>query len=60
MGLEGIIAKRADAPYRAGASTQWLKIKAEQSDDFVIVGFTSPKAAASQLGALQLADYGGR
>ncbi|MDF2773499.1 MAG: ligase, partial [Geminicoccaceae bacterium] len=57
LGLEGIIAKKADAPYRAGRSAQWLKIKAEQTGDFVIVGFTAPKGGRTGLGALQLADY---
>jgi bifunctional non-homologous end joining protein LigD len=57
MGLEGIVAKKADSPYRAGRSSQWLKIKAEPSDDFVIVGFTQPKGTRTGLGALQLADY---
>ncbi|HJU72112.1 MAG TPA: DNA ligase D [Gemmatimonadaceae bacterium] len=57
MGLEGIIAKKADAPYRAGRTPQWLKIKAEKSGDFVIVGFTEPRGSRSGLGALQLADY---
>ena len=59
LGLEGIIAKRADAPYRAGRTAQWLKIKAEQSGDFVIVGFTEPKGSRNHFGALQLADYVG-
>ncbi|MGH7619866.1 MAG: DNA ligase D, partial [Gemmatimonadaceae bacterium] len=56
LGLEGIIAKRADAPYRGGRSDNWQKIKAEKTGDFVIVGFTSPKGGRSHLGALQLAD----
>ena len=57
LGLEGIIAKKADAPYRAGRFGQWLKIKAEATGDFVIVGFTQPKGSRSHLGALQLGDY---
>ena len=57
MGLEGIIAKKADAPYRSGRSAQWLKIKAERTDDFVIVGFTDPRGSRSHFGALQLADF---
>jgi bifunctional non-homologous end joining protein LigD len=57
MGLEGIIAKKADAPYRAGRYNQWLKIKAERTADFVIVGFTQPKGSRGYLGALQLGDY---
>ena len=57
IGLEGIIAKKADAPYRAGRSAQMLKIKAEPTDDFVIVGFTAPRGSRGHLGALQLGDY---
>ncbi len=57
MGLEGIIAKKADEPYRKGRSAQWLKIKAEKTGDFVIVGFTAPKRSRAHIGALQLADY---
>jgi DNA ligase D-like protein (predicted ligase)/DNA ligase D-like protein (predicted 3'-phosphoesterase) len=57
LGLEGIIAKKADAPYRGGRIAQWLKIKAERTGDFVIVGFTEPEGHRHGLGALQLADY---
>jgi bifunctional non-homologous end joining protein LigD len=57
IGLEGIIAKKADAPYRGGRFGQWLKIKAEATGDLVIVGFTAPKGTRGHLGALQLADY---
>jgi bifunctional non-homologous end joining protein LigD len=56
MGMEGIIAKKADSPYRKGRSGQWLKIKAEPTADFVIVGFTEPKRSRGHFGALQLAD----
>jgi bifunctional non-homologous end joining protein LigD len=57
MGLEGIIAKKSDCPYRKGRSPHWLKIKAERTGDFVIVGYTKPKGTRSHLGALQLADW---
>ena len=57
IGLEGIIAKKSDGPYRAGRSSEWLKIKAEPTGDFVIVGFTAPGGSRSHFGALQLADY---
>ena len=56
LGLEGIIAKKADAPYRAGRSDKWLKLKTDRTDDFVIVGFTAPKRSRGHFGALQLAD----
>ncbi len=57
LGLEGIVAKKADSPYRKGRSRDWIKIKAEKTGDFVIVGFTKPKGSRSHLGALQLADW---
>jgi bifunctional non-homologous end joining protein LigD len=61
MGLEGIIAKKADQPYRAGRSANWLKIKADRTGDFAVVGFTEPKGSRVGFGALQLADLvGGR
>jgi len=57
MGLEGIVAKKATSKYRGGRSGDWIKIKAEKSGDFVIVGFTKPNGSRAHLGALQLADW---
>ncbi len=49
MGLEGIIAKRRDAPYRSGRGGDWLKIKCVQSDTFLIMAMNprSPRWAGS-------------
>src|SRR3989441_160060 len=61
MGLEGIVAKKADSSYRAGRSPNWLKIRADRVDDFVVVGFTRPKGSRSGFGALDLgADEDGK
>ena len=38
-GLEGVVSKRADAPYRGGRSKAWLKAKCIQRQEFVIVGW---------------------
>jgi bifunctional non-homologous end joining protein LigD len=57
MGLEGVIAKNAEQPYRAGRSSHWLKIKADRTADFAVVGFTEPKGSRQGFGALQLADH---
>ena len=57
MGLEGIISKRKDAPYRSGRSTAWVKVKCVASQEFVIVGFTEPKGARAGFGALLLGVY---
>ena len=56
LGLEGIVAKRASDPYRAGERTRsWLKIKCLQREEFVIVGFTDPGGSRTGFGALLVA-----
>jgi bifunctional non-homologous end joining protein LigD len=57
--LEGLVAKRADAPYRAGRSALWLKLRTERVDDFVVVGFSAPQGTRSGFGALHLAAWEG-
>jgi bifunctional non-homologous end joining protein LigD len=57
LGLEGIMAKKADGPYRGGRSADWLKIRADRIDDFVVVGFTKPKGARGGFGALHVGAY---
>ena len=39
LGLEGIISKRLDRPYRSGRHDDWLKSKCIQVDEFVIIGY---------------------
>jgi bifunctional non-homologous end joining protein LigD len=60
LGFEGLIAKKADAPYRAGRSSAWLKIKADRTADFAVVGFSPPKGSRAGLGALHLAFHDGK
>jgi bifunctional non-homologous end joining protein LigD len=55
--LEGIVAKRADVPYRAGRSDAWLKIRVDRTGDFVVVGFTRPDGSRLGFGALHLGQY---
>lgn len=55
MGLEGVVAKRADAPYVAGRSEHWLKIRSEQHGIFAIVGYTHPEGSRTGIGALHIA-----
>lgn len=57
LGLEGIVGKKADAPYKGGRGPNWVKIRAERTADFVVVGFTAPKGTRGGFGALQLADW---
>ncbi|NVK43874.1 MAG: ATP-dependent DNA ligase [Oceanospirillaceae bacterium] len=56
-GWEGIIAKRADAPYHHGRSRDWLKFKCTRGQELVIGGFTSPKGSRTGFGALLLGYY---
>lgn len=57
LGLEGIIAKRADSPYSSARTLNWLKLKCKQGQEFVILGYTSPKGQRSGFGALLLGVY---
>jgi DNA ligase D-like protein (predicted ligase) len=56
-GLEGLIAKRADAPYRRSRSTDWLKLKCSHEQELVIGGFTSPHGKRTDFGALLVGYY---
>jgi len=59
-GLEGIMAKRSDSTYQSGRRTSdWLKVKATQSAEFIICGYTKGTGArAATFGALILGYYG--
>jgi bifunctional non-homologous end joining protein LigD len=56
-GLEGIVSKRADAPYRSGRTRSWLKVKCTRRQELVIVGFTEPGGSRTGLGALLLGAH---
>jgi bifunctional non-homologous end joining protein LigD len=58
FGLEGIIAKRADAPYTAGRTRSWLKIKCGKRQELVVIGYTAPTGKRTGLGALVLGVHG--
>lgn len=56
-GLEGVIAKRLDAPYRGGRSDDWLKFKCVNEQEFVIGGWTKPEGSRTGFGALLVGYY---
>jgi bifunctional non-homologous end joining protein LigD len=57
-GWEGIMAKRVDSLYRPGVRTKdWLKLKIEQRQEFVVGGFTEPRNSRSHFGAILLGYY---
>ncbi len=53
-GWEGLVAKRADSPYSATRSRDWVKLKCEQGQELVIGGYTAPQGARTDFGALLL------
>jgi bifunctional non-homologous end joining protein LigD len=55
-GEEGVMAKLASSRYHSGVRTRdWLKVKAQQEQEVVIVGFTAPRRSRKYFGALVLA-----
>jgi DNA ligase D-like protein (predicted ligase) len=44
LGVEGIVSKRADAAYAPGNRGLWLKVKCLNREEFVVIGWTIPKA----------------
>jgi bifunctional non-homologous end joining protein LigD len=57
-GLEGVMAKRANSPYRSGGrSRDWLKLKCHAEQELVIGGYTAPKGSRTEFGALLVGYY---
>ena len=57
MGLEGVISKRADAPYRSGRGRDWIKSKCTQRQEFVIAGYVPSQAVPRKLGSIVAGYY---
>ena len=53
-GLEGLIGKRADSAYTSSRSTAWVKLKCQRRQEFVVAGYTDPKASRAGFGSLLL------
>ena len=59
LGLEGIVSKRIDKPYRSGRIGDWIKIKCVSTDEMVIGGYHVSTADRSGVGALAVGYYDG-
>ncbi|MDT8759170.1 DNA ligase D [Sphingomonas psychrotolerans] len=57
-GYEGIVSKRADAPYRGARTKSWLKVKCIKRQEFVIIGWTPSDAKGRGFRSLLLAVNG--
>jgi len=54
MGMEGVMVKRADAPYVSGRTETWLKLKCGRRQEFVVIGYTDRNGAPGEVGGLLL------
>jgi bifunctional non-homologous end joining protein LigD len=54
LGLEGVILKRADSRYASRRSEDWLKLKCQRRQEFVVIGFTDRTNSPREVGALML------
>ena len=57
LGYEGLVAKDLSSPYVEERSAYWLKVKAHQEDEFLIVGYTKPEGSRQYFGALLLGAH---
>jgi len=53
-GLEGVVSKKIESPYRGARNGDWVKSKGRASDEFAVIGYTEPKGGRSGIGALLL------
>ncbi|MEK8032741.1 DNA ligase D [Ideonella sp. DXS29W] len=60
MRLEGIVAKRLDAPYVSARTATWLKLKSTQRQEFVVLGYTDRANAPAEVGSLMLGYHDGQ
>ncbi|MGB3390946.1 MAG: DNA ligase D [Pseudaminobacter sp.] len=60
LGLEGIVSKLRDAPYRPGRVKNWMKAKCSKSQEFVIAGYVPSTASRKAIGSLVLGYYDGK
>ncbi|UVK55909.1 DNA ligase D [Mesorhizobium sp. AR02] len=59
MGLEGVVSKRADAPYRSGRGPTWVKSKCTARQEFVIGGYLPSDKTGRGLRSLLVGYYEG-
>ncbi|WON73374.1 DNA ligase D [Nitrosospira sp. Is2] len=57
LGLEGVIGKRKTSAYLSRRSSDWIKLKCTQRQEFIIGGYTDPKGSRAGIGSLLLGFY---
>ncbi|MGP9819738.1 DNA ligase D [Salinarimonas sp. NSM] len=59
IGLEGVISKRADRPYRSGRGEDWRKTKCSARQEFVVAGYVPATSRRNAVGSLVLGVWEG-
>lgn len=59
LGLEGIVAKKLSSAYAGRRSGDWIKVKCDRRQEFVIGGYTEPRGSRAYFGALHVGLYEG-
>jgi len=57
-GLEGVIAKRKSSIYEGRRSKEWLKIKAVNEQELIVIGWNPSTHSSKEIGSLHLAVMG--
>ncbi len=57
LGLEGVVSKLRDSPYRSGRGMNWIKSKCSARQEFVVAGFVPSSATPGAIGSLVLGVY---
>jgi bifunctional non-homologous end joining protein LigD len=59
LGLEGVVSKRRDAPYRSGRGKDWIKCKCSNRQELVVTGYVLSTASNQAIGSLVLGHFQG-
>ena len=59
LGLEGVVSKATDAPYRSGRGKGWVKSKCSNRQEFVVAGYVPSSVSIKAIGSLVLGYFKG-
>lgn len=59
LGLEGVVSKLRDAPYRSGRGKEWIKSKCSNRQEFVVAGYVPSSVSSKAIGSLVLGYFDG-
>ena len=57
LGIEGVVGKRAASLYQPGRQADWIKVRNQRTDEFIVVGWSPSRQNSNDIGSLALAEY---